>query len=229
MGDQTGILFTAALGHVEAISQMSPRLIKGKGKGTQPSPPDTADDPITNVSQADLIHPYPTHTAQPDSTPPISSQHNTTNPPPAPTNTSIPPKTTPDFPQTTHTTSTLTLSDNLQRLAQAPRPHQSYTCMRAANSCVSPPRPINLFPSPSPTTTPQPCDPTQLYSLQIPLQGHATLTPAGPIAAIPHTVQPTSTTQHFMFIPTPTNIRPNHPEASTGPDGPWWDATGSAP
>ena len=115
---------TAALGHMEAISQMSPRLIKGKGKGAQPSPPDTADDPITSVSQADLIHPNPTHTPQQDSTQQDTTPQNTTNTPHDPTNTSIPPPTS----------STITLSDNLQRLAPAPRPHQSYTCMRAANS-----------------------------------------------------------------------------------------------
>ena len=205
---------TAALGHMEAISQMSPRLIKGKGKGTQPSPPDTADDPITSVSQADLIHPNPTHTPQQDSTQQDTTPQNTTNTPHDPTNTSIPPPTS----------STLTLSDNLQRLAPAPRPHQSYTCMRAANS-----RPINLFPSPPPTNPPQQCHPTRVYSLQIPFQGHATLAPAGLIAAIPHTFQPTSTTQPFTFIPTQKSIRPNHPEASTGPESPWWDATGSAP
>ena len=43
---------TAALGHIDAISQMSPRQLKGKGKGIPPVPSDPADDPITGTSQA---------------------------------------------------------------------------------------------------------------------------------------------------------------------------------
>ena len=47
---------TAALGHIDAISQLSPRQLKGKGKRIPPVPRDPADDPITGTSQADLIH-----------------------------------------------------------------------------------------------------------------------------------------------------------------------------
>ena len=40
---------TAAPGHIEAIGNMSPRLIKGKGKGVPPTPPETTDDPVTST------------------------------------------------------------------------------------------------------------------------------------------------------------------------------------
>ena len=205
---------TAALGHIDAISQMSPRLLKGKGKGVPPTPTDS-----TNVSQTDLIH----------SCPNLPTQSDMTTAPQDTTTTTTQPPTTPDFPHTIHTSPAPILTDNIKRFAPAPRPHPYYTCTRSANSCVSPPRPINLFPSPPPRTTPQQCDPTQVYSLRIPLRGTATLTPAGPITAIPHAPQPASTAQPFTLPSTMPNIRPNHPEASAGPEGPWWDATGSAP
>ena len=49
---------TAALGHIDAIGQLSPRprQLKGKGKGTPIVLPDPADDPITSTTQAELIH-----------------------------------------------------------------------------------------------------------------------------------------------------------------------------
>ena len=73
---------------------------------------------------------------------------------------------TPDFPHT----------------ALAPKP--SYTCMHSANSCISPPRPVNLFPTqPSQHTFPQQCGTPQVYNIRIPLQGQATLTAIGPITA----------------------------------------------
>ena len=93
--------------------------------------------------------------------------------------------------------------------------------MHAANSCTSPPRPINLYPSPPTHPTPHNCDPTQVYSVHIPPRGHATLTPAEPITAL-HTAHstPTQPATH------PLTIQPSHPEAALGPEGPWWDATG---
>ena len=150
------------------------------------------------------------------------TQHN----PPLPTSpqdttqtTTTPPPVTPDFPQT-----------QLQQFtALPPRPQQSYTYMRSANCCISPPRPVNLFPSTSPTTSSHQCDPNQLYNIHIPLQGHATLTAVGPPTAAPHIYQPSLNTPNFYYMPPQANIRPNHPEATTGPEGPWWDAEGSAP
>ena len=214
--DHATAVLTAALGHIDAIGQLSPRQLKGKGKGPPIVLPDPADDPTTSATQAELIHPYtiPQDTAQQNPARPTTtitpqdSTHANTTPPPV----------TPEFPHTQH---------HPQPSAPPPRPQQSYTCMRSAN--ISPPRPVNLFPSTSPTTPSQQCDPTQIYNLHIPLRGHATLTPVRPPTAIPHNFQPAPNTPNCLFFSQHANIRPNCPEASSGPDGPWWDATGSAP
>ena len=122
---------TAALGRIDAIGQLSPRRLKGKGEGTPIVLPDPADDPITSITQTDLMHPYtsPQGTAQPHPAQPPTTNitsHDSTQ-----TNTT-PPPVTPDFPQT-----------QLQQFtAPPPRPQQSYTCMRSANCCISPPRPV---------------------------------------------------------------------------------------
>ena len=183
-------------------------LVKGKGKS--PDTSDPTDDPTTSILQSELIHPY---------TPPQAMTQPCTTPPPVTTNITShdhsqpltpPTATTPDFPHT----------------ALAPRP--TYTCMRSANSCISPPRPVNLFPTnPPPHTLPQQCDPTQVYNIRIPIQGHATLTALGPITAPPSSTSNSTPTIYYM--PTSTNIRPNHPEAGIGPPGPWWDDAGAPP
>ena len=208
---------TAALEHIDAIGQLSPRQLKGKGKGTPIVLPDSADDPVTSTPQADLIHPYtaPQATTQPHSTQPPTTN---INPQDSTQPTTAPPPTTPDFPHT-----------QLQQLTAPPPPKQTYTCIRSANSCIPPPRPVNLFPSTSPTASSQQCDPNQVYNLHIPLRGHATLTAVGPPTAAPHIYQPSPNTHNFYYTPPQTNIRPNHPEAGIGPEGPWWDAEGSAP
>ena len=105
---------TAALGHIDAIGQLSPRQLKGKGKGTPIVLPDPADDPTTSTTQAELIHPYtiPQDTtqqnpAQPTTTiTPQDSTHANTTPPPV----------TPEFPHTQH---------HPQPSAPPPRPQQS--------------------------------------------------------------------------------------------------------
>ena len=202
---------TAALDHIEAIGHLSPSQLKGKGKGKSPDTSDLTDDPTTSILQSELIHPYtpPQAMAQPCTTPPPVTTNITTRQHSQP----ITPHaaTTPDFPHTK---------------ATAPPPKPTYTCMRSANSCISPPRPVNLFPTnPPPHTTPQQCDPTQVYNIRIPLQGHATLTAVGPISAPPSSTSNSTPTIYYM--PTPTNIRPNHPEAGIGPPGPWWDDAGA--
>ena len=159
-----------------------------------------------------FTHILPHAMAQPCTTPPLPATTNVTpqeHPPPITPQTTM----TPDFPHTK---------------ATAPSPHPTYTCMRSANSCVSPPRPVNLFPTnPPPHTSSQQCDPTQVYNIRIPLQGHATLTALGPISTPPCSASNSAPTIYYM--PTSTNIRPNHPEASTGPAGPWWDDAGAPP
>ena len=193
-----------------AIGHLSPSQLKGKGKGKSPDTSDLTDDPTTSILQSELVHPYtpPQAMAQPCTTPPPVTTNITTREHSQP----ITPQTatTPDFPHT----------------AQAPK--QTYTCMRSANSCISPPRPVNLFPTnPPPHTTPQQCDPTQVYNIRIPLQGHARLTAIGPISAPPSSTS--NSTPTIYYTPTPTNIRPNHPEAGIGPPGPWWDDAGAPP
>ena len=204
---------TAALDHLEAIGQFSPRQLKGKGKGKPTDTSDLTDDPTTGIPQSELIHSYtpPQAMAQPYTTPPPL----TSNTPPQEQPPPITPQTavTPDFPHTT---------------TAAPAPRPTYTCMRSANSCISPPRPVNLFPTnPPPHTSTQQCDPTQVYNIRIPLQGHATLTAIGPPSAAPCSASNSAPT--IYYVPTPTNIRPNHPEATTGPAGPWWDDAGAPP
>ena len=206
---------TAALDHIEAIGRFPPDQLKGKGKGQGKSKSKTydhtelTDDPTTSIHQSDLIYPF---------TPPQTMAPPRTTPPPLTHTTTLEPSqqvasqqtATPDFPHT----------------ALAPKP--SYTCMRSANSCISPPRPVNLFPTtPSQHTFPQQCDSTQVYNIRIPLQGQATLTAIGPISA--PLASPSNSTPTIYCLPTPTNIRPNHPEAGTGPPGPWWDDAGAPP
>ena len=206
---------TAALDHIEAIGRFPPDQLKGKGKGQGKSKSKTydhtelTDDPTTSIHQSDLIYPF---------TPPQTMAPPCTTPPPLTHTTTLEPSqqvasqqtATPDFPHTAH----------------APKP--SYTCMRSANSCISPPRPVNLFPTtPSQHTFPQQCDSTQVYNIRIPLQGQATLTAIGPISA--PLASPSNSTPTIYCLPTPTNIRPNHPEAGTGPPGPWWDDAGAPP
>ena len=153
---------TAALDHIEAIGRFPPDQLKGKGKGQSKSktydPTELTDDPTTSIHQSDLIHPY---------TPPQTMAPPRTTPPPVIHTATLEhsqqiasqQNATPDFPHA----------------ALAPKP--SYTCMHSANSCISPPRPVNLFPTqPSQHIFPQQCDPTQVYNIRIPLQGQATLT-----------------------------------------------------
>ena len=201
---------TAALDHIEAIGHLSPSQLKGKGKGKSPDTSDPTDDPTTSIIQSELIHPYtpPQAMTQPCATPPPVTTNITSHDHSQPL--TSPTATTPDFPHT----------------ALAPRP--TYTCVRSANSCISPPRPVNLFPTnPPPHTLPQQCDPTQVYNIRIPIQGHATLTALGPITAPPSSTSNSTPTIYYM--PTSTNIRPNHPEAGIGPPGPWWDDAGAPP
>ena len=216
--DHAAADLTAALGHIDAIGQLSPRQLKGKGRGTPAVLPDPADDPVTSARQADLIHPYtiPQDSAQQNPAqattsiaPQDSTRANTTSPP-----------ATPDVSHTQH---------HLHSAAPPPRPQQSYTCVRSANCCISPTRPVDLFPSTLPTTSSQQCDPTQVYNLRIPLRGPATLTPVGPPTAMPHNLQPTPNTPNMLHFPPQIHIQPNHPQATSGPEGPWWDDTGSAP
>ena len=204
---------TAALDHIEAIGHFSPSQLKGKGKGKSTDTSDLTDDPTTSTLQSELIHPY---------TPPQAMAQPCTTSPPIATNTTTQEHSQPITPQTA------TTPDFQHTKATAPPPRPTYTCMRSANSCVSPPRPVNLFPTnPPPHTTSQQCDPTQVYTIRIPLQGHATLTAIGPISAPPSSAS--NSTPTIYYTPTPTNIGPNHPEAGTGPPGPWWDDAGAPP
>lgn len=130
---------------IRALINMSPRILKGKGKGTPPTLPDPTDDPVTSIPQEDLIHPFPNATSPHDTT----CQSTTTIPPQTSTThsdstaTALPPST-PDFPLTTHTPHAPTPKGFGRYVAPAPTSQPHYTCMRAANSCISPPRPINL-------------------------------------------------------------------------------------
>ena len=204
---------TAALDHLEAIGQFSPRQLKGKGKGKSTDTSDLTDDPTTGIPQSELIHPY---------TPPQTMAQAYTTPPPLTSNTPSQEQPPPITPQTAVT------PDFPHAITTAPSPQQTYTCVRSANSCISPPRPVNLFPTnPPPHASTQQCDPTQVYNIRIPLQGHATLTALGPISAPPCSASNSAPT--IYYLPTPTNIRPNHREATTGPAGPWWDDAGAPP
>ena len=93
---------THAMSHLEAIGQLSPRTLKGKG----PVLPDPLDDPITGVPQSDLIYipPPPRSTSIPEATPATTG-----NTPPLPDNRQHSPQSTPSTSTTPASTQPLPL------------------------------------------------------------------------------------------------------------------------
>ena len=160
---------TRALTHPDAIGQMSPRTIKGKGKGRppHPTPPHPTDDPHTGVHQDDLIYtPSNINAAtSPDTHDPIplaidQQQQSTITSP-----RTSPPPTIPPTDMSAHVPhnapSTQTFADTVAsqppfttrpkgfgRSAPPPLAHDRYHCKHAANAYPFPPRPVNLSPSP---------------------------------------------------------------------------------
>ena len=169
-----------------------------------------------------LIHPYTNHSTLQDNTQQDTAQPTTTITPQDSTQANTtPPPATPDFPHTHH---------NIQHSAPGPRPTANLHMYAGSKQ---------LYLT---STSSQPLSITPTYhhhhNSVIPLRFtvRTSLFEDTPHSHLPDHLQHSHTTfsQHPTHPPfSISHHKPTYglitPEASSGPEGPWWDAAGSAP